>query len=110
MLKNTNETTFRVLLVHEVMHAHQHAMVSIDGSGRLYDWTETAEGRAFVAAMRKDRAEVGDHPILDQIPYFGNNPVEGFAEFYALYWLALPHVTRQQAPNRFKWADTWLPR
>ena len=109
-LKNTNELTFRVILVHEIMHAHQHALVSIGGSGPTSSWTETAEGKAFIAALKKDRAEVGDHPILDRNPYFMNNPLEGAAEFYALYWLSLPHVTRQQAPNRFKWADTWLPK
>ena len=110
VLENTNELTFRVILVHEIMHAHQHALVSVDGSGHTSNWKETAEGRAFVAAMRKDRAEVGDHPILDRNPHFMSPPRENAAEFYALYWLALPHVTRQQAPNRFKWADTWLPR
>ena len=109
-LRNTNEITFRVVLVHEIMHAHQHALVSVDGSGSVSRWKETAEGRAFVAAMKKDRAEVGDHPILDRNPHFMSSPRENAAEFYALYWLALPHVTRQQAPNRFKWADTWLPR
>ena len=110
VIRKVNETTFRVLLVHEIMHAHQHAMVSVDGSSYTSNWKETAEGRMFVAAMRKDRAEVGDHPILDRNPHFMNTPHENAAEFYALYWLALPHVTRQQAPNRFKWADTWLPR
>ena len=110
VLRNTNETTFRVLLVHEIMHAHQHAMVSVDGSGHTSGWTETAEGRAFVVAMRKDRAEVGDHPILDRNPHYMSSPHENAAAFYSLYWLALPHLTRQQAPNRFKWADTWLPR
>ena len=105
-----NETTFRVLLVHEIMHAHQHAMVSIDGSGITSSWTQTTEGKAFIAAMKKDRTEVGDHPILDRHPYLTNSPLEGAAEFYALYWLSLPHLTRQQAPNRFRWADTWLPK
>ena len=105
-----NEITFQALLVHEIMHAHQNAMVSIDGSGSPSSWTGTAEGRAFAAAMQKDRAEVGDHWFLDQDPYFRNNLLENAAQFYAFYWLSLPHITRQQAPNRFKWADTWLPR
>ena len=105
-----NETTFQILLVHEVTHAHQHAMVSMDGSGRLYDWTATAEGKAFVVAMQKDWVEVGDLPILDKNPYFKNNSLENAAQFYAFYWLSLPHMNRQQAPNRFKWADTWLPK
>ena len=111
VIRNTNEITFRILLVHEIMHAHQHAMVSVDGSGSLSRWTETAEGRAFIAALNKDRAEIGNHPILDQNPHFMNNPVENSAEFYALYWVSLSHVvSRRQAPNRFQWADTWLPR
>ena len=105
-----SETNFQVVLGHEITHAHQHAVVSMDGSGVLHDWINTTEGKAFVAAMQKDRAEVGDHFILDKNPYLRNSPLENAAEFYALYWLSLPHLTRQQAPNRFKWADTWLPR
>ena len=105
-----NETNFQVSLVHEITHAHQHAMVSMDGSGSTSSWANTAEGKAFIEAMRKDRAEVGDHWYLDKNPYYANDILENAAEFYALYWLSLPHVTRQQAPNRFKWADTWLPK
>ena len=105
-----SETNFQVVLGHEITHAHQHAVVSMDGSGVLHDWINTTEGKAFVAAMQKDRAEVGDHFILDKNPYLRNSPLENAADFYALYWLSLPHLTRQQAPNRFKWADTWLPR
>ena len=109
-LKYFNETTFQVLLVHEIMHAHQHAVVSVDGSGSIHSWTATAEGKAFIEAMRKDRAEVGDHFILDGNPHYANNLIENAAQLYAFYWLSLPHITRQQAPNRFKWADTWLPK
>ena len=110
-LKDFNELTFRVILVHEITHAHQHAVVSIDGSGNVFDWEETAEGKAFIEATRKDRAEVGEHPILDQDPYYRNDMSENAAEFYALYWLSITReLTREQAPNRFKWADTWLPK
>ena len=112
VFKYINETTFRVLLAHEIMHAHQHAVVSVDGSSSQHGWTETAEGRAFVEARKKDWEEVGKDilPFLDQNPYTMNNPLEGAAEFWALYWISLGHVTRQQAPNRFKWADRWLPK
>ncbi len=110
-LKDFNELTFRVILVHEITHAHQHAVVSIDGSGSVFDWEETAEGKAFIEATRKDRAEVGEHLILDQDPYYRNDMSENAAEFYALYWLSITReLTREQAPNRFKWVDTWLPK
>ena len=100
---------FQELLIHEITHAHQHAAISADGSGDLYDWEETAEGRAFIEATKKDRVIWRD-PLLDLDPYYMNDPFECAAQFYVDYWLSLPYLTRKQAPNRYKWADTWLPK
>ncbi|MYA98385.1 carboxypeptidase regulatory-like domain-containing protein [Candidatus Poribacteria bacterium] len=39
---------------HEIAHAHQHALISIDGSGDIWKWKDTPEGQAFADARRKD--------------------------------------------------------
>lgn len=114
MLNINTEEHFRQILIHEIVHAHQHAMVSIDGSGRTDAWGGTAEGRAFAEARRKDWEEVGRIPAdaVADARFPSNaavNLLENAADFWMLYRLGYGNL-REQAPNRLKWADTWLPR
>ena len=102
-----NDTALQMALVHEVLHAHQHALVSVDGSGGdTSSWKNTPEGRAFAAARARDWQQVGKRG-------FDTRPDtivlrENAATFYSLYWLDF--IGRESAPHRFAWADTWLPK
>lgn len=100
-------------LAHEIAHAHQHALLSVDGSitnGNL--WLDTPEGKAFQVARQKDWEEFGkleyDRPTSH---YF--KPREGAAELFAYYWILYPKKKHDHqklevvAPNRFKWAQEW---
>lgn len=101
-------------LAHEITHAHQHALVSLDGSGNIDDWVNTPEGRAFAEAREKDRAVYG-RVGYDALPYY-SSLLEGAAETSA-YWWSTGRWERSAyqeiaaaSPNRFKWAEEWLKR
>ena len=75
---------------HEIAHAYQHALVSVDGSAwEIHGWKDTPEGRAYEEARRKDWNQVGKSP-LDNI--YGNSKdgriafTETAAETCAHYW------------------------
>ena len=102
-------------LAHELTHAHQHAVVSLDGSGNVGDWVNTLEGRAFAEAREKDWAEYGKVVEYDTLPYF-SSLVESAAATGSYWWSTgrweLPSYQKAVAftPNRFKWAEEWLRR
>ena len=100
---------------HEIAHAHQHALVTIDGSAwEVHDWVNTPEGKAFAEAREKDWKAIGK-AMYDSIGY--NSLVENAAETCAHYWSvdrwggrAAYGKLEVEAPNRFKWAAIWLPK
>ena len=102
-------------LAHELAHAHQHALVSIDGSSRKPNsgWLNTPEGKAFAEARKKDLEEFGKVEPYDTHPHY-EWPHENAAEVCAYYWVVYPrgmaHYTKLEdvAPHRFKWAEEWL--
>lgn len=102
------------LLAHEIAHAHQHALVSLDGSGNIDDWVNTPEGRAFAEAREKDWAAYGKVGY-DTVPHF-TSLLESAAETCAYWWSTgqweRPSYQKvvKSIPNRFKWAEEWLKR
>ena len=100
------------LLAHEIAHLHQHALVSPSGIGDNLSWPNTPSGIAFVAARQKDWNEVGK-ARFDQLPWF-SSVVENAAETFAYYWTGESRGTygdlKVTAPNRYKWAEQWLPK
>ena len=112
------------ITVHEIMHAHQDAMVSVDGSGSTRDWVNTPEGRAFVAAREKDVA--GAYTTsYDRIPGYASD-LENAAQTVAEYWAieyqweeaVVPIWSLHQAgktlqeliPNRYQWCEEWIKK
>ena len=106
---------------HEIAHARQHALVSVDGSAwEIHDWNNTPEGIAYKEAREKDWNEVGKAQLDyggDRPDYPGNVLTETAAETIAHYWSVdrwggRPHYgdLRITAPNRFKWAAVWLQK
>ena len=110
-----------VTFAHEIAHARQHALVSVDGSAwGIHDWNNTPEGIAYKEAREKDWNEVGKAQLdidRDRPDYRGNVLTETAAETIAHYWGVerwggRPHYgdLRITAPNRFKWAAVWLQK
>ena len=101
---------------HEIAHAHQHALVSIDGSAwEVHDWINTPEGKAFAEAREKDWKAIGKATYDSIVGY--SSLLENAAETCAHYWSfdrwgGRPHYgdLRITAPNRFKWAAVWLQK
>ena len=98
---------------HEIAHAHQHALIAVDGSGDVRKWKDTPEGRAFAEARRKDWEQVGK-ARYDNVPGYDTLD-ENAAETCAHYWSVDRWGGRTaygklsvEAPNRFKWAEQWL--
>ena len=101
-------------VAHEVAHAYQHAVVTIDGSGDFRDWTETPEGRAFIKAKQRDWEEHGK-ARYDTVPGLSSD-YENAAEMIAYFW-SIGRWERKwhrgletDAPNRLKWAEEWLTK
>lgn len=101
---------------HEIAHAHQHAMVSIDGSGFPAGWFRTPEGKAFAEAREKDWKEFGKVPYYDTVPSLISLS-ENAAEMCAHYWSVDRWGGRPifgdlaaSAPHRFQWAKKWLKK
>ena len=109
---SAEKASFLGLLAHEIAHAHQHALVSVDGSGNINDWINTLEGKAFIEARRRDWEQIGKAPY--DFPSLSNS-LESAAETYAHYWSVSRWGGRRgygslavEAPNRFKWAEQWF--
>lgn len=116
------------LFAHEIAHARQHAVVSPDGSNGAFtaDWSDTPEGRAFAEAREKDWETFGKVGF-DDIPGL-TSLLQNAAETCTYWWSrekwwnlssnesqAKNAVKRYQefeakAPNRLKWAETWLDK
>ena len=112
---------------HEIAHAHQQAMLSVDGSvGDMFSWKDTPEGRAYEEARRKDWEQVGKSPldnIFERDDFRERDDsrsealLEGAAEICAYYWGVDSwgaSVNRfgpleVEAPNRYRWAEKWVP-
>ena len=110
-----------ILFAHEIAHARQHALVSVDGSAwGIHDWNNTPEGIAYKEAREKDWNEVGKAQLdmgYDRPDFRGNVLTETAAETMAYYWSVdrwggRPRYgdLRITAPNRFKWAAVWLQK
>ena len=109
---------------HEIAHAHQHAVVSVNGSGDIHQWANTPEGIAYAEARRKDVEVLGiityyDTPAI----YLSTSLLENAAEHCANYWRTergeepgytgrhqVGKTLEELAPNRFKWAKEWLKK
>lgn len=111
-------------LAHEIAHAHQHAVVSVDGNDEVVrwggSWRNSPEGQAFAVAWERDLEEVGV-TYYDIDPYYRDNIFENAAETCAFYWeewLGLPPILRLPgragktmkdiAPHRYRWAEEWV--
>lgn len=104
-------------LLHEIAHAHQHAMVSLDGSGgNIGNWINTPEGIAFAEAKEKDLKTLGKVEGLDDDSSHFSSLTENAAETIA-YYLYIKHGLKPwlshweletKAPNRLKWAEEWF--
>ena len=116
----SNPSDVLAIFAHELAHAHQHAIASIDGSASTPDawslWLNSPEGKAFAAARAKDWEEVG-MAEYDHDPYFRDRLHESAAEIAAHYWgvrsgqWTTPRGNfREVAPNRYQWATEWLPK
>ncbi len=102
-------------IAHEIAHAHQHVLVSPDGSGGSKGWSDTLEGRAYIQAQKKDWKEVGksyyDIHLPDYVP-IRENMAETFAYWWSMgRWAGKSdYQLETTAPNRFKWAEMWLKK
>ena len=72
------------IVAHEIFHAHQHGLESVDGSGDVGTWRHTSEAVAFAEAREKDWQEVGK-TLYDVIPHFFSLG-ESSAESAGYYW------------------------
>ena len=109
------------VMTHELCHAHQHAVVSPQGSSTYYapSWASSLEGKAYQAAREADIEKLG----RDTFPGPPNsrvhdNLLESAAEVCAS-WLGgrispeqlySRQELRRVVPNRLAWADKWLPK
>ena len=107
---------------HEIAHAHQHAVVSVDGSADIQQWIHSPEGKAYEEARQKD-LELGEKMYYDVSSYFTSSLLENAAEHCAAYWgekrgaklrywsdHQFGKTLKELAPNRFKWAEEWLTK
>ena len=107
---------------HEIAHAHQHAMVSVDGSAQIDDWVNTPEGLAYIGAREKDLEKIGKTELdfASERNHSGRNMLlENAAEICSFYWCfnrwgwvrPLDYGNlKVKAPNRYKWAEQWLKK
>ncbi len=107
------------IIAHEIAHAHQHALATLNG---VRDWENTPEGRAYIEALNKDLKEFG-MVEGDQSPTHGISvPDENAAEISSWYWsigkwrdgnseawtrILLKEIF-PKIPNRLAWAKEWL--
>ena len=113
------------VFVHEIMHAHQHALVSVDGSGDVHEWVNTAEGRAFVAAREKDVA--GMYTMWIDRVHSNATDLENAATVVQEYWAAehqwerlgvvisdgggrVRKTLQELIPNRYQWCEEWIKK
>ena len=97
-------------ITHEYCHAHQDWAASPD----RYDtreWEQSPEGQAYLEAAAADRA--AGYTIKWDENY---GPLEVAASVCAVFAYYDPRSNftrddlREQAPNRYRWAEEWLYR
>lgn len=111
-------------ILHELAHARQHAVALLHGGDYIGHWDNTPEAKAYRAAWGKDLREIPGKGLylVDQAGY--TSLLENAAEFCDQYWsLGLGRDRylarnirgiepiqdfRERAPNRFRWAETYL--
>lgn len=104
------------VLAHELGHARQHAVALANGGDSIKHWENTPEAKAYQRAWEADlRYAEGLHHD-DQ--WYYDDIWENNAEFVSQYWLVKMQGTyygneswgefKERAPNRFKWAETYL--
>lgn len=105
------------VILHEIMHAHQHALaiVEVDRESLVFDWYRTAEARAYAQAQEKDWREYGKTSLdksFESLYHPSNHLLEIAADVAATYWgidyLGGISYLRTKAPNRYRWAQEWL--
>ncbi|MDE0010981.1 MAG: carboxypeptidase-like regulatory domain-containing protein [Candidatus Poribacteria bacterium] len=105
------------VIAHEIAHAHQQAVIPLNSRGRFDEiskWENTPEARAYAGAQRKDWGQFGKAKY-ETIGYSANLK-ENAAEFCAYFWSIgrwnrdIHSDLKQVAPNRLKWAQTWLEK
>ena len=111
--EQTREAAIVRTVAHEIAHAYQYARVSVDGSGDGFDWLNTPEGQAFIAARERDQEE-GNVTRYDTIHHYTFH-FENSAETIATYWGIgrwdhglLEKDLKRNAPHRYKWAAEWV--
>ena len=107
-------------MTHEICHAQQQAVVGVQGAsdrngGWTPRWDVSPVGLAYQEATEADIEEVGGDEFWVPEDY-PKRLVEAAAEVCG-NWLGVrpypqPHrdYLEQQAPNRLRWADEWLPK
>ena len=110
-------------LLHEIGHAHQHAVALLNGGRSTGDWVQTPEGISFLEARAADWETVGKLPYEDPEHEFAGDgaeyfisPLENSAEIFQYWWreklgrqLIWGHLAGV-APNRFQWAEEYLKK
>lgn len=95
-------------IVHEYCHAHQDWAADPSRYGS-HQWEQSPEGQAYTEAEAADRAAGYQYP-----PWRSRGPTEDAAEVCATFAYDTASFTRndlrEQAPNRYRWAEEWLHR
>lgn len=124
---NHDQQRYRIwysVITHELAHARQHAIAMQHGSNDISRWDTTSEALAYKRAWDQDLIEAPRGlSALDGSDYYKTDLTENAAQFCSLYWLLIgiglyeyydPDLIqpiqgfRRRAPNRFKWAETYL--
>ena len=110
-------------IAHEIVHAHQEALIAIDGNivveegvSTVDKWKDTPEGRAYRAAQQKDWDAHGKVEYLDTHRSL-SSLTENSAEICAVYWSEswddreaeyANGLLKDLAPNRLRWVAEWV--
>ena len=117
-------------LMHELCHAHQHAVVkprgggSGQGTGWHPDWFSSPEVQAYLEAREADRSDIGHNPISvlpgqdmwddSELVVLEENTEfcahwwgVGYRRYDVSYWR---QWLQNGAPNRARWLRDWLTR
>ena len=95
-------------IVHEYCHAHQD-WATDPNRFNIMDWEQSPQGQAYAEAAAADHAAGYTYP-----PWRSRGPVEEAATVCAIFGYDSPtfptNDLREQAPNRYRWAEEWLHR
>ena len=120
------------ILIHELAHARQDAVSVLNGFDYFGDWYNTPEAKAYKVAWQKDLRNIPLDTatgkglyLIDNHSHFNASLHENMDEFCTFYWDMISGIdvysersfppfispvegARRRAPNRFKWAETYL--